>query len=129
MLRNLATSLVLYEKVDTTEMKAKELKSYIDHLIASSKKGDLNAIRNMNKVFFDRNATKKMIEVIIPRYANRNSGFTRSYKLQNRLGDNSAMMRLELVDKKTFVPEVVEAETKKEKTDKVAEEKSNDIAK
>lgn len=119
MMRNLATSLVLYEKVDTTEMKAKELKSYIDHILASAKKADLNAIRALNKVFFDRNATKKVIEVLVPRYQTRQSGFTRSFKLKNRLGDNSAMMRVELVDKKNFVEE---KETKKENSKTVKSE-------
>ena len=130
MLRNLATSLVLYEKIDTTVPKAKELKSFIDHLLASSKKADLTTIRNLNKVFFDKNAVKKVIEVLVPRYTKRSSGFTKTFGLQNRAGDNAAMMRIELIDKKVFVEdkkEVVEntpksldtptKKTQKEKTD------------
>lgn len=104
MLRNLATSLILYEKVDTTLAKAKEIKSFVERLIARSKDGGLNAIRALNGILFDRNATKKIVEELLPRYNEKNSGFIRSYHLKNRLGDNSPMMRLELVDKKIFVP-------------------------
>ncbi len=105
MLRNLATSLVLYERIDTTMPKAKELKSFIDHILAGSKKDDLTTIRNLNKVFLDKNAVKKVVEVLIPRYAERSSGFTRTFGLKNRAGDNAAMMRIELVDKKIFIEE------------------------
>lgn len=124
MLRNLATSLVLYERIDTTESKAKELKSFIDHILATSKNADLTVIRNLNKVFLDKNAVKKVIEVLVPRYSERSSGFTRTFGLQNRAGDNAAMMRIELIDKKVFVEEKKEItentpteKTKKEKTD------------
>ncbi|PIS07557.1 50S ribosomal protein L17 [Candidatus Berkelbacteria bacterium CG10_big_fil_rev_8_21_14_0_10_43_13] len=103
MLRNLATSLILYEKVDTTAPKAKELKSYIDHILAQSKTADLKTHRNLNTIFFDKNAVKKVVEVLIPRYTDKASGYTVSYNLKNRLGDNAAMMRVELVDKKVFI--------------------------
>lgn len=128
MLRNIATSLVLYEKVDTTAPKAKELKGFIDHILASSKKVDLSTIRNLNKVFFDKNAVKKITEVLIPRYADRTSGYTISYNLKNRLGDNAAMMRVELVDSKVFV-ETEKNETvleSKKPTKKVEKKAKND---
>lgn len=122
MLRNLATSLVLYEKIDTTVPKAKELKSFIDHLLANSKKADLTTIRNLNKVFFDKNAVKKVIEVLVPRYTKRSSGFTRTFNLQNRAGDNAAMMRIELIDKKVFVGNL---EHKSDKETEPVDVKSN----
>jgi large subunit ribosomal protein L17 len=114
LLRNLATSLILFEKVDTTEAKAKELKTFADTLIARSKKADLNAIRKLKAVLFDSNAVKKVIEELVPRYASRNSGFIRSYHLKNRPGDNSPMIRVELVDKKVFVEEAKAVEPKTE---------------
>jgi large subunit ribosomal protein L17 len=124
-IRNMVTSLVLYEKIDTTKPKAKMLKSYIDKIISRSKKADLAAIRNLHKIFFDDNAVKKVIEVLVPRYKDRTSGFTRTYNLKNRLGDNAEMMRVELIDKKVFISDeketapVKKAETKKtEKTEK-----------
>lgn len=128
MLRNLATSLVLYERIDTTESKAKELKGFIDHILATSKKADLTVIRNLNKIFLDKNAVKKVIEVLVPRYIERSSGFTRTFGLQNRAGDNAAMMRIELIDKKVFVeekkdeidntPKSLNTPTKKDKKEK-----------
>lgn len=111
MLRNLATSLILFEQVDTTEAKAKEVKSYVDKILSSAKSNDFNTIRSLNKVFFDKNAVKKVVEELVPRYTSKTSGFIKSYHLKNRLGDNSPMMRLELIDKKKFVE--VEKETKK----------------
>jgi len=121
LIRNLATSLVLFEKVDTTEAKAKEVKSFLDALIARSKKADLNAIRSLKAVLFDQNAVKKIIGELIPRYSNRNSGFIKSYRLKNRLGDNSAMIRLELVDKKVFVDKEMAAAVVSNATSKETE--------
>jgi large subunit ribosomal protein L17 len=103
ILRNLATSLILFEQLETTETKAKAVKSYVDKILAGAKTSDFNSIRTLNKVFFDKNAVKKVVEELVPRYKSRNSGFIRSFHLKNRLGDNAAMMRLELIDKKVFV--------------------------
>lgn len=129
MLRNLATSLILYEKVDTTLAKAKEIKSFVERLLARSKGGELNTIRALNAVLFDRNATKKIIDELLPRYKDKKYGFIRSYHLKNRLGDNSPMMRLELVDRKVFVANTDESATNKPsvgvtETDKVKAKES-----
>jgi len=106
MLRNLATSLVLYERIDTTEAKAKEVKTFLDKIIADAKPNNLAAIRKLHTVFLDRNAVKKTIEVLVPRYEGRESGFTHTYHLKNRLGDNAPMIRVELVDRKVMEPEI-----------------------
>jgi len=105
MLRNLATSLVLYEQIDTTLAKGKEVKSFLDKILSRSKNADLTTLRQLNKVFFDKNAVKKIISELIPRYEKRKSGFIKSYHLKNRLGDNAPMMRLVLVDKMVFTEE------------------------
>ena len=115
LLRNLATSLVLYETIDTTEAKAKEVKKLLDKVIARSKQMDnLTAIRYLKKVFFDYNAVKKTSKELFKRYSGRASGFIKSFHLQNRPGDGSSMMRLELIDKKVFVEEKPVKESKKE---------------
>jgi len=117
-LRNLLTSLVLYEHVDTTEAKAKEVKSALDKVLGRHREKNLNNIRSLKGIFFDDNAVTKIVDELIPRYQQRTSGFTHSYHLQNRLGDNATMMRLELVDSKVFVDKAP-AETKSEtSTDK-----------
>jgi large subunit ribosomal protein L17 len=118
IIRNLATSLVLYEQIDTTETKAKVVKSFLDKILASAKKGGLTTIRELNGIFFDRNATKKIMAELTPRYEGRNSGFIKSYHLKNRLGDNAKMMRLELVDRKVFVDPAKEETKKVVKEDK-----------
>jgi large subunit ribosomal protein L17 len=97
MLRNLTTSLVLYERITTTEAKAKEIKPIIDHIITISKKGDLASRRSLLAYLFDTNAVKKSIEVLAPRYSDRNSGYTRIFHLEPRLGDASKMAIIELI--------------------------------
>lgn len=110
LIRNLATSLVLYEVIDTTEAKGKEVKNFTEKLLARCKENTLSDKRNLNSVLFDKNAAKKIVNELLPRYEKRKSGFVRSFHLKNRLGDNAAMIRLELVDKKVFTEQ---AETKK----------------
>ena len=103
LIRNLATSLVLYEAIETTEAKAKVVKSYLEKTIARNKTNSLAEKRAIFSKFFDKKASQKMINELFPRYESRNSGFIRSFHLTNRLGDNAPMMRLELIDKKVFV--------------------------
>lgn len=125
LIRNLATSLVLYEAISTTEAKAKVVKSYLEKIIARNKDNTLSEKRAIFAKFFDKKASQKMINELYPRYKTRNSGFIRSFHLENRLGDNAPMMRLELVDKKVFVDEtkptiiVKPAEEKKTETKKI----------
>lgn len=125
LIRNLAASLVLYETIDTTTPKAKDTKSYLDRLIARCKAGDLQAVRRADASLFDKNAAKKLIVELLPRYSTRNSGFIKSYHLRNRMGDNSSMMRLELVDKKVFVSEKASVSVK-EKSKSAAAPKKDD---
>lgn len=97
LLRNLATSLVLYERIETTEAKAKEVKPVVEHLIAIAKKKDLAAHRRLLGYLFDENATKKVLEVLVPRYSKLQSGFIKSYRKGVRQGDGAMIMILELV--------------------------------
>jgi len=125
MIRNLATSLVLYEYINTTEAKAKETKLFVENILAKSKTSDLNTRKHLLEVFFDKNAVNKIVDELIPRYSERKSGFIRSFRLENRPGDNASMMRIELVDKKVFVKEK-NAEKTDTKEVKDASEKEND---
>ena len=134
LIRNIATSLVLFETIDTTEAKAKEVKSYLEKVIARNKTNTLAAKRAIFAKLFDKNASDKVIKELLPRYKDKNSGFVRSFHLKNRLGDNAPMMRLELTLKKVFVPENIETivgeKTKKvEKLDKNVDKKVKDDGK
>lgn len=121
MMRNLTTSLILYEQLETTMAKGKELKNIFDKVIVRSKKADLNAIRYLNSVLFDKNAVEKAMKELVPRYKDRKSGFTKIFKIKQRIGDNATIVRVELVDKKVYV------EDKKDKQEKApASEKNTD---
>lgn len=98
LLRNLATSLVLYEKVQTTLHRAKAVQPVVERLIKTAqKKEPQTAIRELNRVFYDKNASKKMIEILKAKYENRSSGYTRITKLKLRDGDAAQLVQIELV--------------------------------
>mgnify|MGYP001028950285 CR=1 FL=1 len=97
MLRNLASSIILYEKVKTTQAKAKAVRPLLERTINSSKAGDLTARRGLIKVLLQKNSVKKAIEVLGVRYKERNGGYTRIIKLGQRKGDGAEMVQIELV--------------------------------
>ncbi len=97
MLRNLASSILIYEKVKTTEAKAKTVKPLVERMITAAKKGDLNARRGLIQVLLQKNAVKKAMEVLGDRYKERVGGYTRIVKLGKRQGDGAEMVQIELV--------------------------------
>ena len=105
LLRNMATSLILNGKIETTEMKAKELRSVVDELITLAKRGDLHARRQaaayVRNVVADEKTgetvLKKLFDEIGPKYADRNGGYTRVLKTGFRRGDSAPMAIIELV--------------------------------
>jgi len=98
MTRNLATSIILYEKVKTTQSKAKFIKPIVEKLISKAKTQDLSlATRTLNAYLMDKNATKKLIRELLDRYKDRNSGFLRVTPLGYRAGDAAPMVQIELV--------------------------------
>jgi large subunit ribosomal protein L17 len=103
MFRNLATSIVLHEKVRTTLPKAKEIRPLLEKLITTAKKGDVNAIRKLSSYLLDKNATEKLITEIAPLYEKRNGGYTRITKVGLRVGDAAQMATIELLDVEKIV--------------------------
>lgn len=101
LLRNLTTSIILYERVETTEAKAKEVRGWVDKMINLGKDDTLAARRALLAWLPDRLATKKIIEVLRDRYTDRTSGFTRLVHAGNRKGDNAPIMIIELIPSKT----------------------------
>ncbi len=97
MLRNMASSLILYEKIKTTKAKAQALRPLVEKLITSSKAGDLAARRGLIKVLLQKTSVKKAIEVLGVRYQTRPGGYTRTTKLGARQGDGAEMVQIELV--------------------------------
>jgi len=97
MLRNLASSILLYEKVKTTKAKAQAVRPLVEKMITAAKIGDLNARRGLIKVLLQKNAVKKSMEVLGVRYKDRSGGYTRIIKLGVRQGDGAEMVQIELV--------------------------------
>lgn len=105
MLRNMATSVILHGKIETTEMKAKELRSVVDELITLGKRGDLHARRQAAAYIRDvvadeakqQTVLQKLFDEVAPKYANRNGGYTRVIKTGVRRGDSAPMAIIELV--------------------------------
>ena len=111
-LRNLATSLVLYERIKTTTPKAKELKPIVERLITVAKADDLTARRRLMAYLFDEKAVKKCLEVLVPRFKKINSGFIKTYKLGTRIGDGAEMTILEFVEGEKALPKEENAKNK-----------------
>lgn len=97
MLRNMASSIIIYEKVKTTEAKAKVVRSLVEKMITVAKAGTLAARRELIATLPQENAVKKVIEVLAPRYQDRQGGYTRIVKLGTRQGDGAEMAQIELV--------------------------------
>lgn len=96
-LRNLLTSLVLYEKLTTTEAKAKAVLPQAERLLNRSRSGSLASRRYAITKLFDDNAVKKLFEDFPERFGTRTSGFVRLTKIAPRPGDGSSMARLEIL--------------------------------
>ena len=103
LLRNMATDLILKGKIETPEMKAKELRSVVDHLITIAKKGDLAARRQCASYLRNvttkdgKNAVQVLFDEVAPKYKDRNGGYTRVIKTGVRRGDAAPMATIELV--------------------------------
>ena len=97
MLRNLASSIVIYEKVKTTKAKAKVVKPILEKMITTAKKGDLAARRSLLKLVLQPNAVKKLMDVLAERYKDREGGYSRITRIGPRQGDGAEIVQIELV--------------------------------
>jgi large subunit ribosomal protein L17 len=97
MMRNLVTSLILYEKIITTAAKAKDLRSVADKMVTLAKRGDLHARRQAAEVLTDEKAVKKLFDSIGSRFQERSGGYTRITKLDYRMGDGAPLAAVEFL--------------------------------
>ena len=97
LLKSLAVSLVLHEKIVTTEAKAKEIRPYVEKIITKGKIGTLHARRIVLSTLVMPKATKKVLDVLSPRYKDRKGGYTRIIKLPRRMSDGSPRAQIEFV--------------------------------
>ena len=98
MLGNLAVAILRYERVKTTEAKAKEVRGRVDHMITLAKRGDLSARRLLVAQMPDEPLiVDKLMGELATKYAERTSGYTRIVKIGQRLGDAAPIVQIELV--------------------------------
>ncbi len=119
MLRTMVTSLLKHEKIQTTDMKAKELKKVADKMITLGKRGDLHARRQAAAYVREREMVGKLFGEMSERYKERAGGYTRIVKAGYRAGDNAPMSIIEFVrTAEAEKPKKTEKPTKKAKAPK-----------
>jgi large subunit ribosomal protein L17 len=108
LLRSLATQVILHEKITTTYEKAKEVQPVVEKLITRAKSGSLHDMRIAGKMLSsaDKSLEKLFVE-LGPLYKERNGGYTRIIKIENRKGDNARMAIIELLDTEKLTKKVM----------------------
>jgi large subunit ribosomal protein L17 len=99
MLRNLVTSLLEHEQIETTDAKAKEVRRVAERMITLGKRGSLHARRRALRVVRSREVTAKLFDELAPRFRERPGGYTRVLKVRTRVGDAAPLSLIELVDR------------------------------
>jgi large subunit ribosomal protein L17 len=98
MYRNLVTSLLEYERIETSDAKAKGVRRLAERMITLGKRGDLHARRRALRVIRSRKVTAKVFDDLAERFRDRPGGYTRIVKVRNRVGDAAPMSIIELVE-------------------------------
>lgn len=97
MLRNLVTSLLAKERIETTETRAREVSTLAEKMITLAKRGDLHGKRQVLSYVLEEDVAKKLFDTIAPRYEKRAGGYTRVVRIEPRRGDAAPMALIELV--------------------------------
>lgn len=113
LLSNMACSLILHKRIQTTLAKAKALKIYVEPLLTKAKNDTTHSRRTVFSYLRRKEIVAEMFSDVAEKIANRPGGYTRILKLGNRLGDNAEMCIIELVDYNTTYTEVKKEEVKK----------------
>lgn len=118
MFRNMVTSLLKYDRIKTTDAKAKELRRWADHIVTLAKRGDLHARRMAMSIVREKDVVHKIFEEAPKRFGSISGGYTRIVKIGRRPGDAAAMTLVELVSSDMAKP------TKAKKAQTKAEDKA-----
>ena len=105
LLRNLVTSLILEERIETTVPKAKALRPQVEKMITLGKRGDLSARRQAGAYLMTKAAVDKLFETIGPRFGDRDGGFTRITRAGWQKGDGAEKAFIELLGSEKLVEE------------------------
>ena len=101
LLKNMSTQLIMHEQIITTTAKAKFLRPHIEKLITKAKRGsNFNNVKYMKNMLSTDAAVRKMLSEVGPMFIARPGGYTRIIRVGNRIGDNSSMSKIELVERK-----------------------------
>jgi large subunit ribosomal protein L17 len=124
LFRNMVTSLLWHEHLQTTDAKAKELRRFADRMITLGKRGTLHARRQAASFVRSRRVVKKLFDEIGPRFQDRPGGYTRITKLGTRLGDAAPLSLIELTERGDRARS--EAEKKRERKRRAAAKKKEE---
>ncbi|MEK7083736.1 MAG: 50S ribosomal protein L17 [Patescibacteria group bacterium] len=97
LLRNLAESVIVHERMTTTRAKARAVRPIVERLVTKAKTGTLANRRLVQKTLFTERAVKKLMEDLAPRYKSRPGGYLRIIRLPSRSSDRSEQVRIEFV--------------------------------
>lgn len=114
MLGNMASSLIMHKRINTTVAKAKALRQFVEPLISKSKADSTHSRRIVFRNLQDKSAVSELFNEVAPKVAERNGGYTRIIKTGTRLGDNAEMCMIELVDFNELI--LTESKPKKKRT-------------
>lgn len=98
LLSNMAASLILHKRINTTLAKAKALRKYVEPIITRGKDDSTHSRRTVFSYLQDKDAVTELFREVAPKIGDRPGGYTRIIKLENRPGDNAEMCMMELVD-------------------------------
>lgn len=128
MLSNMATSLIIHKRINTTLAKAKTLRGYIEPLITRSKEDTTHSRRMIFKYLQSKEAVTELFREIAVKVADRPGGYTRILKTGTRLGDNAEMALIELVDyNETYLTEKEAKQVKTSRRRRGAKKKAQDV--
>lgn len=125
MLSNMASSLILHKRIETTLAKARALRTYVEPLITKSKTDSTNERRVVFSYLQNKEAVTELFREISQKVATRNGGYTRILKTGRRLGDGAEMVMMELVDYNENL--LKESKTTKAKTTRRGRTKKSDV--
>lgn len=126
LFRNLVTSLLQHERVQTTDAKAKEIRRWVDRMVTLGKRGTLHARRQALAFVRSRDVVKKLFDEIGPRFRDRPGGYTRITKVGVRLGDAAPLSVIELTERGDRVQS--EADKKRERRRRSQQKKQESAA-
>jgi len=126
LLSNMASSLILHKRIETTVAKAKELRKYVEPMITRSKVDSTNNRRVVFSYLQNKEAIKELFSIVSEKVADRPGGYTRIIKLGNRLGDNAEICFIELVDfNETMLAAAAEKATKTRRSRRASTKKDD----